>query len=122
MATQDRCCTIVPYFTVHDGKLDHFKALCQEFVKKAETESGCLYYGFSFDCNDAHCREGYRDADGLLAHLSNVGSILPELFKLSELTRLEVHGPAGELPKLKGPLADFKPSISRLSMASAPDR
>jgi quinol monooxygenase YgiN len=114
MATQDKCCTIVPHFKVHADKLDQFKAVCQKFVKKAETEKGCLYYGYSFDGNDAHCREGYSNAAGLLAHLDNIGSMLPELLKLSELTRLEVHGPAEELSKLKGPLADFKPQYFTL--------
>lgn len=40
MATQDRCCSIVPYFKVHDGKMEAFKALCQRFVEKTGEESG----------------------------------------------------------------------------------
>jgi len=28
MATSDTCCTIVPYFKVHDGKLEDFKTGC----------------------------------------------------------------------------------------------
>ena len=38
MATQDKCCTIVPYFRVHSGKLDTFKAMCEQFVEKTETD------------------------------------------------------------------------------------
>jgi len=34
MATTDTCCTIVPYFNVHDGKLEAFKELCVQFVEK----------------------------------------------------------------------------------------
>ena len=34
MATQDTCCTIVPYFTIHDGTLKAVKALCEKFVEK----------------------------------------------------------------------------------------
>ena len=48
MATQDKCCTIVPYFKVSDGKLQAFRALCEEFVAKTQNEPKCLYYGFSF--------------------------------------------------------------------------
>jgi hypothetical protein len=34
MATQDRCCTIHPYFKVNEGKLPAFKALCERFESK----------------------------------------------------------------------------------------
>jgi len=114
MATQDRCCTVVPYFKVHAGRLESFKGLCEEFVEKSSSEPKCLYYGFSFDGDDAHCREGYADAEGVLAHLQNVGALLQELLKISDLTRLEIHGPAQELAKLRGPLADFKPQFFTL--------
>ena len=76
MATQDKCCTIVPYFKVKDGKLEAFKSLCEQFVEKTGKEPKCLYYGFSFDGDQVHCREGYADADGLLFHLENVGSLV----------------------------------------------
>ncbi len=46
----------------------------------------------------------------LLAHLENVGALLSEAFKIADLTRLEVHGPASELDKLRGPLAHLKPA------------
>ena len=59
MAAQDKCCTIGPYFKVHSGKLEDFKELCGRFVEKTGEESKCLYYGFSFDGDQVHCREGY---------------------------------------------------------------
>lgn len=111
MATEDTGCTIVPYFKVHEGKLGAFKALCEQFVAKTRTEPGCLYYGFSFDGDQAHCREGYRDADALLAHLGNVGDLLKQALTIADLARLEVHGPAGELDKLRSPLASLKPQF-----------
>jgi quinol monooxygenase YgiN len=114
MATQDTCCTIVPYFQVQGGKLPVFKSLCEQFVETTDREPKCLYYGFSFDGNQAHCREGYEDADGMLAHLENVGSLLDEALKIADLTRLEVHGPEGELAKLRDPLADLKPQFFTL--------
>ena len=114
MATQDTCCTIVPYFKVATGKLDAFKKLCDKFVAKIKQETKVLYYGFSFDGDQAHCREGYGDAEGLLAHLENVGALLQEALKISEITRLEVHGPEEELEKLRGPLAEFKPQFFTL--------
>ncbi len=114
MATQDTCCTIVPYFKVHDGQLDAFKEKCEEFVKLTNTEAKCLYYGFSFDGDQAHCREGYKDAEGLLTHLDNVGTLLGEALKISDLTRLEIHGPQEELAKLREPLADLNPQYFSL--------
>ena len=85
MSTQDKCCTLGPYFNVPAGNLEAFKQLCEQFVKKTSEETKCLYYGFSFDGNQVHCREGYKDADGLLAHLENVGSLLEEALKIAKL-------------------------------------
>ena len=114
MATQDTCCTVVPYFKVHSGKMEAFRSLCEQFIERTTREPKCLYYGFSFDGDQAHCREGYKDAEGVLAHLENVGALLAEALKLADLTRLEVHGPAPELTTLRGPLADFKPQFFTL--------
>lgn len=114
MENPDKCCTIHPYFKVHDGQLGTFKALCERFTEKTGQESNCLYYGFSFDGDQAHCREGYEDAEGVLAHLENVGPLLEEALQIAELTRLEVHGPEEELAKLREPLAAFGPQFFTL--------
>ena len=108
MATQDKCCSIVPYFKVQSGKLEAFKKLCEQFVEKTSTEPKCLYYGFSFAGDQVHCREGYQDAEGVLSHLENVGTLLQESLKIAELTRLEIHGPEEELAKLREPLAEMQ--------------
>lgn len=110
MATQDRCVSIHPYFSVPDSKLDEARSYLERFVEKTKSEPNCLYYGFSIDGNQIHCREGYRDGDGLLAHLENVGELLEEfLEKVATVTRLEIHGPADEIEKVKEPLASFSP-------------
>ena len=114
MATQDTCCTIVPYFKIHEGKREPFIALCQQTVEKTRQEPKCLYYGWSFDGDLVHCREGYEDAPGLLAHMENVTVLLAELLKISDITRLEVHGSAQELAKLRQPLAGLKPQFFTL--------
>ncbi len=111
MNTSDRCCTLVPYFQVYEGKLDLFKDLCLKFMEKTKQESKCLYYGFSFKDNLVHCREGYDGGEGILAHLENVGSILEEALKISDLVRLEIHGCEEELAKLREPLPEFKPEF-----------
>ena len=109
MATQDNCCSIVPYFRVLEGQIEAFKQLCNQFVEQTKHESKCLYYGFTFNEDQVHCREGYEDAEGLLTHLENVSSLLEEALKISELTRLEIHGPEEELVKLREPLSNLKP-------------
>ena len=114
VATQDKCCTIAPYFKISGGQLEAFQSLCERFVAQTSGEPKCLYYGFSFDGDQVHCREGYEDAEGLLAHLENVGPLLQEALKIAEITRLEVHGPADELAKLREPLAHLKPQFFTL--------
>jgi len=114
MASQDRCVSLAPYFKVSEDQLEAFKALCGRFVDKTQNEPKALYYGFSFDGNHVHCREGYADAEGLLAHLDNVGALLEEALKIAEVTRLEVHGPDAELAKLREPLARLKPQFFTL--------
>lgn len=114
MATDDKCCSIVPYFKINEGKLEEFKRLGVEMVIKSKEEPKCLYYGFSFDGDEAHCREGYADASGLLAHLDNVGALLGEALKIADIIRLEVHGPEQELAKLREPLAGLNPRFFQL--------
>ncbi|EDY81211.1 hypothetical protein VDG1235_828 [Verrucomicrobiia bacterium DG1235] len=107
MSSQDTAVTIHPYFTVAENNLDAFKAITLQLIERAKTEEGCLYYGFSYSGNTVFCREGYRNAEGLLAHLQNVGDLIEQALKISEMTRLEVHGNAAELEKLKEPLAEM---------------
>ena len=114
MATQDTCCTIVPYFKIPKGQKEVFRSYCERFVALTEKEPKCLYYGFSLHEDEAHCREGYVDAEGLLAHLNNVGALLEELLKIVPLTRLEIHGPEEELAKLRAPLAHLNASFFTL--------
>ena len=114
MSSPDTCCTLVPYFKVADGKLAEFKALCARFEAQTRSEKGCVHYAFSFNGNEAHCREGYDDAAALLAHLENVGANLGEALKIAEVARLEVHAPAAQVEKLRAPLAGLNPSFFTL--------
>jgi quinol monooxygenase YgiN len=107
----DTVCTLVPYFKVKLGQLAAFKAGVPAFVERTKSEKGCVHYAFSFDGDTAHCREGYDDAAALLAHLDNVGALLGEALKIADITRLEVHGPAAEIEKLRAPMAGLKPQF-----------
>ena len=114
MTQQDTCCSIAPYFKVPAKNLSQFKELCVKFIESSQQEPKCLYYGFSFNDDQVHCREGYADADGLLAHLDNVGSLLQQALQLAEISRLEIHGPADQLDKLRGPLTELNPQFFAL--------
>ena len=98
-----------PYFKVHAGKLEEFVAGFPVFVELTKTEKKNLFYEFSVNGDEVFCREAYADAAGLLTHLDNVGALLAHAMKIADLVRLEVHGPAAELDKLKEPLAHLKP-------------
>lgn len=111
MFVTDTCCTLVPYFEVQDGQMGAFKALGPKFVDKTRTEPGCMHYSFSFNGNKAHCREGYDNAEAILAHLDNVGALLGEALKIARLVQLEVHAPAAEIEKLRAPLAALNPQF-----------
>ena len=93
--TDDKVRSIAPYFKVHEGQLPAFRALCERFVEKTSAEPGCLYYGFALDSDEVHCREAYDDADALLAHVESVEALIGEALEISEMARLEIHGPEG---------------------------
>ena len=89
------------------GQMKVFRELTKRFIERTQTESKVLYYGFCFNGDEAHCREGYVGADGLLEHLQNVGELIAESAHSADIVRLEVHGNADELAKLREPLKDM---------------
>ena len=111
MAANDTVCSIMPYFQIADGKAEEFKDISDKMVESTTKEPGCLYYGFSFDGDAAYCREGYADADALLAHAVNAGPLLEQLTGVSTLVRIEICGPADEIDKLREPMAFLNPTF-----------
>jgi quinol monooxygenase YgiN len=114
MSLPSNVVSIHPYFKVHPGKLDEFKTLMRAFVAKTESEEGNLYYEFTINDGVVFCREGYVGAEGALAHLTNVGDLIAEALKISDVLRLELHGPAEELEKMKAPMAAMNPAMFAL--------
>ena len=86
------------------------RALLPEFVAQTAAEEKVLYYEFTINGDEVFCREAYADAGAALAHLSNVGALLDQMLALSDLIRLEIHGPAEELAYLREPLAKLNPA------------
>jgi len=102
--------SIHPYFKAKPSKLAKAKALLPEFVAKTARETAVLHYDFTINGREIHCREAYVGAAGLLAHIENVTLVLKKFLKIVEIKRVEIHGPARELAKLKRPLAHLKPA------------
>lgn len=90
--------------------MDEVRALCRKCVATTAQDPRCLHYAFSFAGDSMYCREAYEDAEALLAHVATIGPLLNEVLQIAPLTRLEIHGPAEELAKLKEPLAPFAPT------------
>jgi quinol monooxygenase YgiN len=101
--------SIHPYFKVHEGKLNDFKDLLPRFISATAAEEKCYWYDFTICGDIVHCREAYEGAEGLLAHVANVEALIGEALGMSELLRIEVHGPLDELEKLQEPLAELNP-------------
>ncbi len=107
MSQSSNVVSLHPYFKVHAGKLEAVRALLSAFVEKTKQEKNCLHYDFTLDGDTIFCREAYVGAEGVAEHLDNVGALLDEMLRNSDLARLEIHGPAAELDKLRprcGPL------------------
>ena len=106
--TPETTVSIHPYFKPNDGKLDEFVAGMEEFVERTRSEEGVLFYDFTVNSEGiVFCREAYVGADGALAHLENVGELLQQALGICELIRLEIHGAAAELDKMREPLAEL---------------
>merc|ERR1719183_2502928 len=106
-AVADTHVTVVPYFTVPEGKLEEFKAGFPAFYEGTKNGTKeCLYYGFCCEGNRVFCREGYKNAEGVLAHLADVKAPLDAAVALVGEGGLDlsVMGPAAELEKLKAAL------------------
>ena len=109
MSTFDNAVSIHPYFKIKEGQMEACKNFLAQFNERVVNEEKCHYYNFTFKGDEMCCREAYQDADGVQAHLENVGALLEEFLKIAEVTRIELHGPAEELEKLKPSFADFDP-------------
>jgi quinol monooxygenase YgiN len=109
MNQSENAVSIHPYFKIHPGKLEEVKSALPAFIQKTAAEPENLYYGFSLNGDELFCREAYTCAEGLLAHIENVGPELEQMLTRADLVRVEVHGPAAELEKLRGPLESLKP-------------
>lgn len=111
---EDTIINFQPYFKIHEGKKEEFLAMLPTFVETTKSEEGMVYYGFALNDEHIFCREAYKNADAVLAHLGNVDALLKKALAISDLVKLEVSGPPAELERLKEPLAPFSPAFYEL--------
>lgn len=82
-------------WSIKDGKLDTFKNLAHQAIEKVQkNEPGMKGYQWYFNDDGSKCytAEWLKDSDSLMAHLKNVGDVLPQLLEQSDITRFEVFG------------------------------
>lgn len=103
--------SIHPYFRINPDRMSQARLLLREFVQQTNDEPGCLYYEFTIHEDVVFCREAYRGSEGVLAHLANVEAIITRMLAISTLFRLEIHGPAADIDRLREPLSPMNPEF-----------
>ena len=104
-------------FTIEKDNVDECKKLIKEMSESVEAnEPDTLEYRFYLNEEGTKCivHETYADSKATLSHNDSTASktILPRLFNISKLNRLDVYGnPNDELKKL---LAGFNSQIFNL--------
>ena len=109
MISRESVVSIHPYFRVKPGKMAEARDFLSQMVARTTAETANLYYDFTIKGDVVFCREAYVGADGLLKHIENVGPVLAEFLKIADVLRVEIHGAATSLEKLKGPFANLNP-------------
>jgi len=104
-------------FTIEKGKIEEFKKLIHDMSRMVENnEPETLCYQFYLNRSETTClvHETYKNSDSTLTHITGVASktILPKIFNIARINRLDVYGnPSEELQKV---LTSFDSQIFNL--------
>ena len=101
-------------FAIQEGKADEFMKLAQDMSRAVEAgEPDTIGYQFYLDGARCIVHETYASSEAALAHHAGAASqaILPKIFSVASLSRLEVYGDPSE--KLQKTLAGFGARIYR---------
>ena len=82
-------------WTIKPGGLDAFKELAIKAIKLVQdNEPEMKGYQWYFNDDESKCytAEWQSNSESVLAHLQNVGDVLPKLLAYSDITRFEVFG------------------------------
>jgi quinol monooxygenase YgiN len=99
-------------FTIEEGKTEEYKKLVQDMSRVVEAnEPDTINYQFYINRAETKCIvwETYANSEAVFAHINGVASqtILPKVFSVSRISRLDVCGnPSEELQKV---LTSFGP-------------
>src|SRR5918994_6587612 len=93
-------------FNIEKGKKEEFKKLIQNMSRMVKNnEPDTINYQFYLNRTETKCmvHETYTNSESVLAHITGVASktILPKIFNIAKLNRLDVYGnPSEELQKV----------------------
>lgn len=87
--------------TVVEGKLEDLKAIVEKTSAATRTEAGALSYDFwlSEDNKRLFLHERYTNSEAVLAHMANVGPLLPDFFACVEMEPIVVLGACSDALK-----------------------
>ena len=88
-------------FTIEKGKIEEFKKLIQDMSRIVKNnEPDTINYQFYLNRSETKCmvHETYTNSESTLAHITGIASktILPKIFNISKLIRLDVYGNLSE--------------------------
>jgi quinol monooxygenase YgiN len=104
--------------TIEEGKIEEFKKLVQDMSRAVEANEpdtiNFRYYLNTAETTKCIVNETYANSEAVLAHINCVASqtILPNVFSVSKISRLEVYGNPSE--ELQNMLISFRPHTYNL--------
>lgn len=87
-------------FAIHEGKLEEFKALAEQFVarvRELDTRTEAYDWFLSADGRTCEVREIYPDSEALLEHIEHVGDLFPPMFEVADFRPAVYGDPSPEL-------------------------
>jgi quinol monooxygenase YgiN len=86
---------VIVELTIESGKSEDFKKLAQQFIDRVnKNEPDALKYEWHLNNDETVCSvmECYASSDAVLAHLEDIGDLMPSLMDIAKFTRVEVYG------------------------------
>ena len=87
--------TLLAEIEVEPGKVDAFKAVVAEMVTVVQAnEPGAMRYDWYLSDEGTHDWnvEVFADSEAVVAHMANVGGLVPKLLEVASFRRVEVLG------------------------------
>mmetsp|Transcript_159670 Transcript_159670/g.291372 ORF Transcript_159670/g.291372 Transcript_159670/m.291372 type:complete len:594 (+) Transcript_159670:96-1877(+) len=97
----DTTVTLFSYYDYADGNRSHVEAIMAGVITLTKEEPGNLFYGWAHRDTGYVIKDCYVNAQAYLDHVLNMQQLRQNAAKVYSLTKVEVHGPAKELEKLK---------------------